>query len=240
MRRATLLALPPTDVEAYLTEQRSTSQGKQAAVAALRQARVRWEMAGAACPAPRKLPGCAPVPLAVDSTPSNIVVAFTEPGTLGVNLLQTTIYGTEMVSVSGIDVGSQASRHPSMPTDLPMVVVGVAGSDVRGQSLHEVIEQVVRHTARPVEVEFEVPAPHIAARLVSGDSNSPARPGARGALMPTSPGSDDGDDPLFDPGEEEELFAELAGLMGEGEAERMIRQVRAEMEDDLDDDSMFD
>ena len=40
--------------------------------------------------------------------------------------------------------------------------------------------------------------------------------------------------------EEEELFAELAGLMGEGEAERMIRQVRAEMEDDLDDDSMFD
>ena len=49
-----MLALEAQEVEAVLMQKRLTSRGKQAAVAALRQARLRWEAAGDAAPTPQK------------------------------------------------------------------------------------------------------------------------------------------------------------------------------------------
>ena len=49
-----MLALEAQEVEAVLMQKSLTSRGKQAAVAALRQARLRWEAAGDAAPTPQK------------------------------------------------------------------------------------------------------------------------------------------------------------------------------------------
>ena len=88
-----------------------------------------------------------------NNTNPPMVVNFTEEGSLGVNLVETTVNNTVAVEVESLRLGSQAMRHePILRRGL--IVVGVGGTDVRGQSFDRVVELVQDYPDRPIAIEF--------------------------------------------------------------------------------------
>jgi hypothetical protein len=87
----------------------------------------------------------------------NIAIGFTEKGSVGLNLKETSQGSTVWVTVQSIVPGSQATRHPGIREGLR--VVGVGGEDARGKSFDEVVDLIIDHPSRPIEFCFLPPLP---------------------------------------------------------------------------------
>eukprot|EP01047_Picozoa_sp_COSAG01_P002407 COSAG01_NODE_64_length_29509_cov_1035.985209_13_plen_1180_part_00 len=88
-------------------------------------------------------------PLQLRFAQPEVIVTFTEPGSLG---LKFTDWIPGQVEVQHIAPHSQAQAHPHMEVGLVLVAVG--GTEVAGMTYHGMIDVVKAHRARPLTLRF--------------------------------------------------------------------------------------
>ena len=84
------------------------------------------------------------------ATPSEISVLFTQQGSVGLDLREDP---GPCVSIERIKPGTQATQHSSLKVGLK--VTAIAGQDVRGKSVDDVVNVIIAHPERPLEFRFE-------------------------------------------------------------------------------------
>eukprot|EP01043_Picozoa_sp_COSAG02_P072451 COSAG02_NODE_13661_length_1365_cov_19.266983_2_plen_112_part_01 len=80
-----------------------------------------------------------------------VTSVFTEPGSLGLEFCSAP--GTIAMSVVNLVPDTQAMKHPELRPGLK--VTAVAGQDVRGKTIDDVVEAIIAHPQRPLEMRFE-------------------------------------------------------------------------------------
>jgi C-terminal processing protease CtpA/Prc len=127
-------------------------------------------------------PGAAMSPAAVDQTVeasvgqvSDISVVFTQQGSVGLDLREDP---GPSVSIERVKPGTQAMQHANLKVGL--TVTSIAGQDVRGKSVDDVVDVIIAHPERPLEFRFEggsdTAAANAMADLGSLDPMAPAQP----------------------------------------------------------------
>ena len=96
----------------------------------------------------------ASMPVAQPETTDEVVVKFTQEGSIGLDLAEVDPREsfTVSVTVKGVKEGTQATSHPEIRPG--MTVVRVGGTDCRGMSLDDVVDHILEHSARPLEFCF--------------------------------------------------------------------------------------
>eukprot|EP01043_Picozoa_sp_COSAG02_P067654 COSAG02_NODE_10951_length_1825_cov_7.149479_2_plen_244_part_01 len=82
---------------------------------------------------------------------------FTEPGSVGLELQNCPTPGTIAVSIVSLIPDKQAVKHPQLRAGLR--VTAVAGQDVRGKTIDDVVDAITAHPQRPLEMRFEGDGP---------------------------------------------------------------------------------
>ena len=90
----------------------------------------------------------------VDTSSSlpEVTVIFTKPGSVGLELQDDLSPGPNAVSIVSLVPDTQAMMHPDLRPGLK--VTAVAGVDVRGLTLDDVVDAIIAHPQRPLEMSF--------------------------------------------------------------------------------------
>ena len=83
-------------------------------------------------------------------TASDIIVTFTQQGSVGLDLREDP---GPSVSIETVKAGTQAMQHAALKAGLKVTMI--AGQDTRGKSLDDVFDLIIGHPERPLEFRFE-------------------------------------------------------------------------------------
>jgi hypothetical protein len=85
---------------------------------------------------------------------SSILVSFSQPGSLGMKLAQTSERAVTTVTIHGLHPQTQAREHLVLRNTRGLLLLEVGGVDVRGCGLAGVVEAVKAHPRRPLPCRF--------------------------------------------------------------------------------------